>query len=184
MSFSRYLSESSEYPDVKNKDQRESNIKRKLKEKMNEIENEFIPALEKIRNERYDKKVRLHDTLQGIVSEINDHCDDVIKRMVQIKERHLQELQEQHENIASSIDHDIATITGKIGELGNCRIQIEECLNFQDKSSNENLYKRIDRAKALPSLSSFQIGEFCPGPASDDNLQIIIGEFPVISFSD
>lgn len=174
------LSEYSRGTNIK-QDQCTCEIRRKLKEEMETIENYWLPFLKQSQEEEYGKKKSLSENVRHVKHEMEEQYGKLVKRFTDLKNKAIAQLEEEEGQASIAIDKTIEEMKNTVCLL-DCRVKKLKDYLEDDENLPKNMCNEINKESiSVKRFTYIRVDPFCPGNLDTCCLQQVFGYLPTVT---
>ncbi|XP_056001978.1 tripartite motif-containing protein 45-like [Ostrea edulis] len=155
-------------------------IKYKLLKEKEEIETTLLPKYEELLAKENEKQADISKRAVEVQKQMEDHTENIIKRLTSIKEEKVQLLRQEKERALTSVAISKTEIEKRIQSLNETKTQISNNLGEKPgiiffKATNGNA---LDKMRRYPNSIEYKLDNFYPGDIERITENIEFGNAP------
>lgn len=162
-------------------DQCTCEIRRKLKEEMEKIEEYWLPIFKQSQVEEEKKKKSLFDEVSHVKHEMEEQYGKLVKRFTDLKNKAIAQLEEEEGQASIAIDKTIEEMKNKVCLLDSRVKKLKDYLE-DDENLPINMCNEInEESLSLKGFTYIRVDPFCPGNLDTCCLQQVFGNVPTVT---
>lgn len=177
------LSEYSRGTNIK-QDQCTCEIRRKLKEEMETIENYWLPFFKQSQEEEYGKKKSLSENVRQVKHEMEEQYGKLVERFTDLKNKAIAQLEEEEGRASIAIDKTIEEMKNTVCLLDSRVKKLKDYLEHDEKLPKNMCNEINEESLSLKGFTYIRVDPFCPGNLDTRWLQPVFGNLPTITLKE
>lgn len=175
------LSEYSKGDDVKKDQCTPCDIRRKLKEEREKIEEYLLPIFKQSQVKEEKKKKSLFDEVSQVKHEMEEQYGKLVKRFTDLKNKAIAQLEEEKGQASIAIDKTIEEMKKTVCLLDTRVKKLNDYLE-DDENLHKNMCNEINEENlTLKRFTDIRVDPFCPGNLDTCCLQHVFGNLPTVT---